>query len=443
MTQVAASHDSHGASALPARSYKQLSGANIAFPAGTGSGMGIGFMAVGAVLAAVGAFLGYKGFGGAWATQALAAYHLSTMAVLAMCLGSLFFVMVFHLTNAGWASTIRRQFENVASFLPFAWLLIMPTLIIEIVTHGKLFLWLSPAMANDVILGKKAGYFFAPSHPDAEHGALPIFFIARAIAYGVIWTLLSRRLISLSRQQDATGDVSLSAKARLTSSWGMLIFALSTAFAGFDWLMSLDFKFFSTMWGVYFFAGAAFSAAALVAMILSIVRFKGKLEGVVTAEHFHDLGKLMFSFTVFWAYISFSQYFLIWYSNIPEETAFFNYRTEHWKGLGVFLMLGHFLVPFMLMLFRKVKQTPQLLILFALLAMVTHVCDLYWVVRPAVYAASKEPPAFLSTLPVDLLVIVGVLGIFAGYLVKRVGGSQLVATGCPYLHESMGHKNYV
>ncbi len=444
MSQIAVGgehpHAGHGPS------FGALTGDNVAFRPHAGRGAALGLGVVGIALVAVAGVIGFTGMGGVWARQALAAYHVGTMSVLAMCLGALFLTMVFHLLNAGWTSTIRRQFENVASFLPFAWLLVMPTLIIEIATHGRLFRWLDPSMYADHALAAKAPFFFFKSGADLHVGtfAFPTFFVARALIYGALWTFLSRRLVSLSRQQDTNPGPALSAKARFTSSWGMLAFALSTAFASFDWLMSLDFKFFSTMWGVYYFAGAAFSAPAAVAIILAVLRSKGKLEGVVTSEQFHDLGKIMFSFTVFWAYIAFSQYFLIWYSNMPEETAYYLQRnTGGWQALGIFLMFGHFMVPFLILLFRKVKRTPQLLVIFALLAVCCEVADLYWIVRPMVYAGTAEAPSGGVAVLVDAAAIGGVLLLFAGYLVRKVSGTTLVATGCPYLAESMEHKNYV
>jgi hypothetical protein len=417
---------------------------NITFPPGTGSA-GTVLLGVGAVMIVVAALLGYKHIGGVYARQALAAYHVGAMSVLAMCLGSMFFVMVFHLTNAGWTGTIRRQFENVMGFVPFAFVLVLPTLIIELARRGEgtshLFGWLTPEAAHSHELQAKWTYFFGPGEP-GRVGAFPLFFVARAFIYAVVWTFLSRRLISLSKRQDATGDRMLTAEARFMSAWGMLVFALTTAFAAFDWLMSLDFRFFSTMWGVYYFAGAAFASAAVVTMILAIIRSKGKLAGAVTEEHFHDLGKLMFTFTVFWGYIAFSQYFLIWYSNIPEETAFYNYRsTPQWMPWGTFLIVGHFVIPFLILLFRPIKRNPTALVAMALWAIMIEVVDMYWIVRPMVYGTEPGPGGMAYV--VDLLGILGVLAIFAGYLTRTIPQSSLVAVNDPRMAEALGHKNYV
>jgi len=403
-------------------------------------------MVVGVLVAVATAFLGVNETAGMTAKHAIAAYHIGAMSVLAMSLGGLFFCLVFHLLQAGWVATIRRQFENVASFLPFAFLLVMPTIIIEIATGGMLFKWLTDAKAGDPVLLHKAFFFFWTAPIASGTVPFPTFFVARAIIYGAAWLYLSRRIVALGRAQDEAatrGDVTPFAQARFTSAWGMLVFALTCAFAAFDWLMSLDYKFFSTMWGIYYFAGAAFSSAAVMALILSILRAKGKLEGAVTKEHFHDLGKLMLSFTVFWAYISFSQYFLIWYSNIPEETAFMKFRSENWTKLGILLMIGHFAAPFLILLFRKVKRTYKLLALVAVWAIVIHILDIYWIVRPMVYLSPTEGPQGPMAYITDVIGIAGPVLIFAGYLVKRVGGNPLVGVGDPFMHEALRHKNYI
>lgn len=400
-------------------------------------------MVIGVVAAAACGFMGYSSTGGISVKHALAAYHIGAMSVLAMCLGALFFSLVFHLLQAGWVATIRRQFENVVSFLPFAYLLVLPTLIIEIMSGGHLFKWLPDAATGDTLLKHKSVFFFLGAEIGNGTIPFPTFFVARAALYGAVWFYLSRRIVALGKRQDEAGSTQPFSEARFTAAWGMLVFALSTAFAAFDWLMSLDYKFFSTMWGVYYFAGAAFSSSALVALILSVIRMKGKLEGAVTSEHFHDLGKLMFAFTVFWAYISFSQYFLIWYSNIPEETAYMKFRSEQWGTLGVTLMVGHFVAPFLIMLIRQVKRTYGLLMLVAAWAIVVHILDIYWIVRPMVYITPADAPQGPIVLIADLLGITGPVLLLVGYLVKRIGSSVLVGVGDPFMHEAMEHRNYV
>lgn len=422
--------------------FPQLRHENISLAAGAG-GKGRILIAAGVLAVAACALIGYVGPNDIHARQALAAYHVGVMAVMAMCLGALFLMLVFHLTQAGWPSPFRRQLENIAGFLPVVYLMVWPTIIAEIAVGGRMFQWLTDARVGNALLNHKSFWFFA--NAEIGHGTIPFptFFIIRAILYGLVWTYLVKRLTALSREQEVAPDAGPFMKARFTSAWGMLLFALTTAFAAFDWLMSLDYKFFSTMWGVYYFAGAAFAGSALTALILAVLRGKGKLLGAVTDEHFHDLGKLMLSFTVFWAYISFSQYFLIWYSNIPEETAFYLYRSDHWAGLGILLMFGHFIVPFLILLFRGVKRNPRILAAMAVWAIIIHILDIYWIVRPMVYSHMPDAPHGPLVALVDVLGIVGVMAIFAGYLVIKIPSSTLIGIGDPYLPEGLEHKNYV
>jgi hypothetical protein len=208
--------------------------------------------------------------------------------------------------------------------------------------------------------------------------------------------------------------------------------------------MSMDYRFFSTMWGVYFFAGAAFSSIPLVVIMLARLRARGKLKGLVTEEHLHDLAKLMFAFTVFWAYIGFSQYFLIWYANIPEETSFFLARkTGGWEHLSKFLVFGHFIVPFFILLWYRVRRSFVLLSIMAAWAILLEIVDIYWIVRPFVYAADPVDKVHLGGLWLDVVGILGPIALFTGLLIRKVGSGPLVCMNDPRLNEAIAHKNYV
>lgn len=366
--------------------------------------------------------------------HALAAFEVGLFTCIAMSLGALFLTMVFHSLNAGWTSTVRRQFENVASLLPVCWVMLLAVVLIEVLGGGILLTWLSEDLAGDHLLEQKK--------PFLNIG----FFGARFLIYGLVWLVLSQLMFRTSRRQDETGDRSLTRVMRFNSGWGLLAFALTTAFFSFDFLMALDFRFFSTMWGVYFFASAALASVSVVVLILAVLRAKGRLTGAVTDEHFHDLGKLILSFTVFWSYIAFSQYFLIWYSNIPEETAWYIYRTGEggYKALFIILAFGHFVAPFCVLLFRKVKRTTGLLAFMAAYMIAITVADMIWIVRPMVYVGehAAENPG-LGWIWLDAAGIVGALCIWGFFLVRAVGASPLVPLKDPMLHEALGHKNYV
>ena len=368
--------------------------------------------------------------------HALAAFEVGVFTALAMSLGSIFFLLVFHSLNAGWIITGRRVFENMASIVWFPWALLVVVLIIEIASGGVLLKWLA-GPGDNYLLNKKEPYLNSG------------FFIIRVLIYGAVWIFLGRRFAGLSRQSDETGDRTLGRKARFTAGWGILLFALTTAFASFDFLMSMDYRFFSTMWGVYFFASCALASVSAAVLVLAVLRSRGKLDGLVTEEHFHDLGKLMFAFTVFWAYTAFSQYFLIWYSNIPEETMWYTYRKSNgWMWLFAFLCVGHFIVPFLIVIWRGVKRNMFLLGVMALFMVLVTVADMAWIIRPMVYTEKAITDYGLSNPGVtgawlDAAGVLGVLGVWGFLLTRAIEKGFLLPTKDPMLHESMKHKNYV
>jgi len=366
---------------------------------------------------------------------ALAAYHTGVMGVLAICLGSLFWVMLFHMFSATWSVTLRRQFENVMRAMWLVMILLLPVIILEVASDGVLFTWMNfEYVKNDPIYMHKAGYLNVP------------FFILRIAIYFTLWLTLIRKFWVWQRRQDETADRWLSNKARFTSAWGLVVFGITTAFAAFDLLMSLDYHFFSTMWGVYYFAGAAYSAMAVNILITRYLTSTGRMTGVVTVEHRHDQGKLLFAFTVFWAYISFSQYFLIWYANIPEETSYMLGRMENYPKLTFVLVVGHFCLPFLFLLPRPMKRSGLALTLMALWALVIHFVDIYWIVRPmadAHHLAEGHPPLGFKALWLDLAGIVGPLGIFAAVVIRNVFTGPLVPLNDPRLPGALHHKNYV
>jgi len=368
--------------------------------------------------------------------HALGAFEIGVFTALAISLGSLFWVMVFHSLNAGWPITIRRQFENLASMIWVPLVMMMIIAGIEITQGGVLLKWLTHSDEYNHLLEAKEPYLNAK------------FFVIRIAVYAAIWILITQTLLRWSKKSDETGDRTLGRKARKLSGFGLPVFALTTAFASFDFLMSLDYRFFSTMWGVYYFASAGLASASAVAVVVYLLRRAGKLEGLVTDEHFHDLGKLIFTFTVFWAYIAFSQYFLIWYSNIPEETAWFTNRTQHgWQWLFFIMTIGHFLVPFFLLIWRNTKRTPAILFLMAIYMLLMTVMDMTWIIRPMVdiQSSALESPsgAGITSMLIDISGVVGALGIFGGLVALKVAKSPLLPLKDPMLHESLKHKNFV
>lgn len=368
------------------------------------------------------------------ARHALMALLVGIGATLAISLGAMLFVMIFHLTMAGWCSTIRRQFENLMAVMWVPAGLLAVFLGVVWAMGGLPHSWMDPHLtAGDPLFEHKHIYFE------------PWFVALRLALYTAVIGGLAVRLWRLSRLQDRTGDRWLTNRLRDMSSWGLVLTALAMTFFAIDWLKAItDYHFFSTMWGVYYFAGSAYSSLPLVVIVLTALRARGRLEGVVTEEHFHDLGKLMFGFTVFWAYIAFGQYFLIWYANLPEETAWFLHRkTDAWAGWSVFLATGHFIVPFFVLLFRAVRRNPRWLSAIGAWMLLMHVVDVYWVVRPAVDLGEGHPAGLWGPV-VDVAAVAGVLALYLGALIRfHIARGPLVPLHDPRLPEGLRHKNYI
>ena len=389
----------------------------------------LGIGVVGLVLTIIGAF-------SVNLRHALGAFEIGVMTALAISLGSLFWVLVFHSLNASWPITLRRQFENLASLIWFPTLMLVVVAAIEIRYGGVLLRWLAHSEEYNHLLEVKKPYLNAN------------FFVIRILIYAVAWIGISYLMLKWSRKSDETGDRYFGRKARRLAGFAIPVFAFTTTFAAFDFLMSLDYRFFSTMWGVYYFASCGLASVSAVAIVATMLRRAGKLDGLVTNEHFHDLGKLVFAFTVFWAYIGFSQYFLIWYSNIPEETAWFTNRQQHgWQWLFIVMTIGHFALPFLLLIWRKVKRTPVLLCTMSAYMLLMVVMDMTWIIRPMVdiqaSAVESASNGGVFGVVLDISGVVGVLGIFAGLVALKVAKSPLLPIKDPMLHECMNHKNYV
>lgn len=356
------------------------------------------------------------------------AYLTSLMTFLALGLGGLFFVLVQHATRAGWSITCRRLAENMAMTLPVLGLLAMPVVFMG--THD-LFHWAHPGVTDhDPVLAAKAPYL--------NEGALRL----RAIAYLVVWTVLPGALWYWSTKQDhATNPAPYSERARFWSPVGLLLFGVSLTFAAFDWLMSLDPHWFSTIFGVYYFAGTVLSAHAFIALIVLFLHRSGYLRGVVTTEHFHDLGKMMFAFTVFWAYIGFSQYMLIWYASIPEETGWYRYRGHGaWLGVSLFLIAVRFVVPFFGLLSRHIKRRAATLMIAAFWVLGAEFVDMYWLVHPML--AQQLGPAELHVNVQDLLTLLGIGGIWFAAFTALLVRKPLVPLQDPRLAEAVHFENF-
>ncbi len=353
--------------------------------------LGVGAAAL-AVGAAVGVASGLQRF--------LFAYLIGWSFCVSIALGALLWVMIQHITKARWSTTLRRIPEAIAANLPLLALAGLPILFgthsLYHWSHAELY---QPGPEFDPVLSGKAGYFFFPF----AAGTFPLFFVLRYVVYFVVWSVIARKLYTLSVQSDTAPSPETTLKMRWWSGLGIPLVGITFAFAGFDWLMSTDPHWFSTMFGVYFFAGGWLGAICLITFLALLLKKGGMVDQEITASHLHDLGRFMFAFTVFWTYIGFSQYMLIWYANLAEETVWFAKRfAGGWGIVTAALVIGHFVVPFLILILRISKRVYPVLATMAVWLLVMHFVDLWWIAGPSMLppeTAHVEEHA--SVRPVD------------------------------------------
>jgi len=283
------------------------------------------------------------------------------------------------------------------------------------------------------------------------------FFTVRVIGYFAIWTILARYFYKMSVQQDLTGDHKITQILAKRAAPCVFLFALTCTFASFDLIMSLDHHWYSTIFGVYYFAGSMIACFASAIVAFNVLQRTGFLTKSITTEHFHDLGKLMFVFIIFWAYIAFSQYMLIWYANVPETTHWWLRRGaataiglpvtdelgasfdvgnySQYSPVSLALVLGHFALPFAFLLSRHIKRNRDLLLIAAVWMLVIHWVDLFWLIMPEL-----NNGVFYFGLP-EISAAVGLIGIFVYLVVSIAGKSALRPVRDPRVAESMTFQN--
>ena len=322
---------------------------------------------VGLGVSVVGAFVSRNQFSYSW-LFAFAFYFT-------MLAGSFFWIIVHHVVDAEWSVVVRRQLENLALLFVVMAVFFIPIVIFR----HHLYQWMNIPVGHDPVLDSKRAYL-------NWH-----FFLTRSIFYFVFFicaTLLFRRF---SIRQDRDGNPAWTINMRRVAFISLPLFALSLTFGAYDWLLGVDYRWFSTMWGVYIFAGATGSSMCLLVLVITALRNAGYLKDTVTDEHYHIMGKWMLAFCVFWAYIGFGQYMLTWYANIPEETEYFIRRnTESWNAMSLLLVIGRFFVPFALLLMQGLKKKPARLCLIAGWLVCMQMLDIYIVVLPALHGTGVQ-----------------------------------------------------
>ena len=373
--------------------------------------------------------------------------------------GAIFWTMLQHVSNSSWSVAVRRIFENLGANVKWMALFFLPLLYQPIrdalwewyvahntaaeLAHGNVREGLEEMVKNGnhhvAVLTEKVGYLNRT------------FWTIRAVLYFVFLGGISSILRKWSVRQDSDGDFKHTFRMRAWCAFPMLLYALAVTFSAVDWVMTLDYTWFSTMWGVYIFAGGAQASMALSILALIYVRSNGYLQKVVSAEHYHLMGKLLLAFTIFWAYIAFSQFFLIWYANITEETRFYLLRnTEGWWYLSNILVWGHFVFSFVLLLSAGRKKNSPNMIWLCAWVLLMHCVDIYWLIIPergpslTTGAMAKainytgEPQLWIPGAWVgDVVAFLAIGGIVGWLFLRRLAKASLYPCRDPRLLESV------
>jgi hypothetical protein len=341
-------------------------------------------MVLGGLGALAGAFLSTNQFAFSWL--------LAFMFCLSFCLGGMFLTMVHHLFDASWSIPVRRINEHLACLAPALAALFIPIALLA----PKLYKWFTEDPAHDHALKAKLPLFTKPS-----------FYIVAAVSF-ICWWFWSSRLRYWSLEQDKTGSAECTFKMRMLSSTGIFVFAITFTLAVIMWMKALMHEWFSTMYGVYYFAGSVWMTLATVYVIALILKRQGPLREVMKEKQFYFLGSLLFAFTVFYAYVTFAQYFIIWNANIPEETFWYVVREKgSWWDIGLIIIFGHFFVPFLTLLRIDVKLTAAIMIPLAAWTWLMHFCDMSFNIMPVLH-----PEGFVLH-PLDIACLMFMVGLLA------------------------------
>lgn len=378
---------------------------------------------VGLVLTVLGLVLDYskhhdfRQFGFSW----LVAF----MFTLSICVGALFLVLAHHLFDAGWSVPPRRFLEHIASALfPWMALLFIPIAVLAPVIY--------PWMTGN------------PHEDHAIHAKLPLFtkagFYVVVVVNFLVWWVLSRGLRMWSIAQDKTGDAKCTFKMRAYSYWGIFAFAVTVTFGAIMWMKALQHQWFSTMYGVWYFAGSVWVTLGTAYAIMSVLNRQGIITHVLHDHQFYFMGTLFFAFTVFYAYVTFAQYFIIWNANMPEETFWYVAREKGtWFYISMAIIFGHFFVPFLSLLRIDVKSSPFFVVPLAVWAWIMHYTDLNFNIMPVLH-----PEGFgWKWVWLDLGILALMVGIIAKVFLARYKEAAPYPLKDPRLIEAMGHSHPV
>ena len=439
MTEVVADQDVHAAGAEhDAHGHTHTRDVVVDTPRISGtSGLPKLGVIVGAVLVGAALLIALLGDGGM--RSFYFAYLYGFMVALSLAIGCLFFVGIQHLTRAGWSVVIRRLAELGAQLVKPLAIAFIPIWLTVLFGSSTPYPWVNPAEA--IAAGHLA---------DGTEGLIAdkgwflnrTFWLARAALYFGVWIYIANSFLKRSLRQDETGDPQITLGLERSSARYLILLALTATFAAVDWMMTLAPTWYSTIYGVYFFAASTVCFYATASIVSIILWKRGVFKGVTTVEHFHDLGKLLFGFNCFWSYIAFSQYLLIWYANIPEEVEFYTPRYHNgWGVVSVILVAGHFILPFFGLLSRHVKRNPLGLMFWSVWLIAIHLIDIYWLIMP--FRDHHAGPFHnFGEAMMTILCLAGFVVLTVGLLRAIATDVPLVPTRDPRLNESLHFHNH-
>lgn len=365
-------------------------------------------------LAAAATAAGYFLDGGHFFPSYLVAWLLWFM-VASGCLGLL---MLHHLSGGAWGLVLRRQMEAGARTLPYVGLFALPLFF----GLDKLFVWADHAkVETDHLLHHKAPYLNGP------------FFIARTVVAVAIFSFLAYKLSATSRRQDEEGDGGKAVSMRRLSAVGFLVFAIVSSFLGFDWLMSLDPHYFSSLYGAIFLTGQGLSGLIFLILVSVFLRQREPMSNVFARRYFHDFGKLLFAFVMFFTYLGISQFIITYQGNLPEEVVWYQERFHGpWAWVATGLLIFHFFFPFLILLSRSVKENARALAAIAGFVLVMRLVDLIWNSRPSLVHEG------FGLHWLDVVAPLAVGGIFLFLFARELGRRPLLPVNDPFLREALG-----
>ncbi len=358
--------------------------------------------------------------------QGLRSYLFAFLFWLGLGIGCQSLLMIHHLSGGRWGIGIRRILEAGSRTLRYAVVGFLPLA----AGVGQVFPWTHPH-ENDVLLQKKLLYLNVP------------FFLARAAFYFASWGILAELLSKWSLARDHTGDARYTDRLQGLSGGGLVLMGLTITFASVDWAMSLNPHWFSTIYGILFMVGQTLSALAFVIVLVARIGPERPLDAVISKESVHDLGKLLFAFVMLWAYISLSQFLIIWSANLPEEVPWYVGRLSHgWQYVAMLLLFFHFVLPFALLLSRDLKRNARALAAVAGALLVIRLVDLYWLLAPDLIAAATphepghaSPPVQLAGHWLDLVAPLFLGGLWLWLFSRELLSRPLLTPGDPELQE--------